>query len=321
MEDNQKYKKYLTELSNIYNEIKKYFELEYGKYLYNNKKLEINFSTQFYISKREQDNFISYEKKTKKFSLYLENSISIFNKIKNTKINMENDNIFQKLMDITKYNFTNSDLSLLIRNNKMTFEDYIKGQFIHEIFKSLIDLSTEEKITYSDSYGNYTTRRGTYYTEIVIESFTRIFCQKHNISYLPNTVKDIEILRITNNLIKNKKYLTVLLNEDINILLNEINNGIVTRMIMEFENKCFEEQYKLKNNTIKENLIETLTKTSIIEKKREIIDKLKELKETIKNNKKEQLDSFGYANIIQIVLFLLIIFSMSFLLIKLVIEK
>jgi len=277
-----------------------------------NRFLNINFNTQFFISNVKQDKFVKYDKTKNVFYLYIDESKRRFDELSNISysnfINIDFNNIYR--------NYKTEELSYLINNKKMKFDDYIIGEFYKELLLNIIDLTYGETIDYKDEYVNYCEKRGNFINEVFVELFLRRFSQKYNLPYLPSKI-DGDILKNLKTVFYEENF-SIILNNTLADLYNKVNGIMISNIINEYEEKKFEEKYKIKKGLLYNLELEFINQKSPYLRKYEIKKSLIDIKKDFENNnldnskmdwllnkltESSSTSSSGFANIIILVIF------------------
>lgn len=275
--DFEQYTSYLTDLYQFYQNIHDYVLLDFN--VKDDKSvLDIDFSEDFVVSNGIQSNFIMYDRNTKKYNLSLYYGIRKYYLLKNCKVSQYNGYTYKSKKLYLNY-FSDDERCLIMQNNKISFMDMIKSEFLHEYISSLIDIVSGVDYTFSDQYDSYAEKNGAFYNEIVVEFLTRKFAFKHNLFYLPLSIGDDKIFSVTNRIFNNSKNKEVILNSNMDALLNQLNR-VQAKSIVEYEERCFEEKYNLKKNSFEDNRKDALFSKTIDSKKEELKNILKNLKTT-----------------------------------------
>lgn len=297
----------LNELYNYYKKIYPYIENEYG-ILKDREELLVNFNTDFLISSSKQSNVIKYDFNSKKFLLSYEDGIEKYNNFKqNHNIDF---NINYKLDNNTFDYYSEDDISSMIQLNNISFMEYVKSEFLKEYFNKLIHLiSGSKNIEYSDDFGNYIKNKGYYFNNIICEVESRIFIKKYNLLFIPRSVGNKRILLLVKTILNRPETKKVVLNETIDYLEQIISNKKM-EIIEQYEQNCFEQEFKIKSGTLQNEIYSNIIRKSVKELRKELNDMITMVKSNIGLNNKTSsnpVDSFGYANI-SIVFCLLVAF-------------
>lgn len=156
----------------FYGEIKEQIIKDYGMYLDDQQKSRIiGFDlTNLKVVEDYQPFLIKYQGPG--FTLSFKDYLAKFQELENNDFQLSGDfteNVYKKYGQMGNNLFTKDEISSLIKFKHMTLERVIKGQFIHELFKSVINFEGQDN-----------------FTDGVCEYFTREFCNFHNIKYLPD---------------------------------------------------------------------------------------------------------------------------------------
>lgn len=191
----------------------------------------LNLMRDMVVSGVSQDNLVLFEKG--KFYLYLNTFKKKYEELKNRSL--PNDSYFS--LDVyTKYDnmedsaFGDDDLTVLIIYKDMSLEDIVLGQFIAELFKSLVNIKSSKNLILDIKGKTYNIPLGTYLGYAVVEYFARNFFRRHKIKYLPNPKYQM-YLQVVNELV-NMGYKDKLFSLDIDSLNDD--------MIKEIEKREFE---------------------------------------------------------------------------------
>lgn len=315
MNNINEYKRLLSIISSYHHNPNNTILKELLNYLTPSKKnrfLNINFNTQFFISNVKQDKFVKYDKNKNVFYLYIDEAKKRFDELSNISypniINIDFNNIYR--------NYKREELSYLINNKKMKFDDYIIGEFYKELLSNIIDLTYDKTIDYKDEYVEYHEKRGNFVKEVFAELFLRRFSQKYNFPYLPSEIDD--------NILKNLKTIfyeenfSIILNNTLVDLYNNANGIMISNIINEYEEKKFEEKYKIKKGLLYNLELEFINQKSPYLRKYEIKKSLIDIKKDFENNnldnskmdwllnkltESSSISSSGFANIIILVIF------------------
>lgn len=297
----------LNELFNYYQKIYPYIENEYG-IVKDKEMLSLNFNTDFLISSSKQNDIIRYDFNSKKFLLSYEGGIEKYNNFKqNSNIELDiNYKINNKVFDY----YSKDDIASIIQVNNISFIEYVKNEFLKEYFNKLIHLiSGSKKIEYSDDFGNYKKNKGYYFNHIICEIESRIFAKKYNLLFIPRSVGNKRIILLTKSILNRPELKRVVLNESIDSLKQIISNKKI-EIIEQYEQNCFEQEFKIKSGTLQNEIYSNIIRKSVKELCKELNDMITMVKSNIGLNKKTSsnpVDSFGYANI-SIVFCLLVAF-------------
>ena len=297
----------LSELFNYYQKIYPYIENEYG-IVKDKEMLSLNFNTDFLISSSKQNDIIRYDFNSKKFLLSYEGGIEKYNNFKqNSNIELDiNYKINNKVFDY----YSKDDIASIIQVNNISFIEYVKNEFLKEYFNKLIHLiSGSKKIEYSDDFGNYKKNKGYYFNHIICEIESRIFAKKYNLLFIPRSVGNKRIILLTKSILNRPELKRVVLNESIDSLKQIISNKKI-EIIEQYEQNCFEQEFKIKSGTLQNEIYSNIIRKSVKELCKELNDMITMVKSNIGLNKKTSsnpVDSFGYANI-SIVFCLLVAF-------------
>lgn len=259
--DFEQYISYLNDLYQFYQNIHDYILLDFN--IKDDKSvLDIDFCEDFVVSNGIQSGFIVYDRNTKKYNLSLYYGIRKYYLLKNCRVLQYNGYTYKSKKLYLNY-FSNDERCLIMQNNKISFMDMIRSEFLHEYISSLIDIVGDADYTF--------------YNEIVVEFLTRKFAFKHNLFYLPLSIGDDKIFSVTNRIFNNSKNKEVILNYNMDALLNQLNR-VQVKSIVEYEERCFEEKYNLKKNSFEDDRKDALFFKTIDSKKEQLKNVLKNLK-------------------------------------------
>ena len=211
-----------------------------------NDKLNINFYRDFEISENFTEGFIFYNAASQKFFLSLPNGISKYDKIRNVNpINLVD--IDSKLKNGYYSYFSNEEIAQIIKKYNIDFKSYIKYEFLRQYIKKIICLKGTRKLYYFDDYVKYTENIGFKLNDIIIEMEARLFASKFGLFYLPNSVGNINILKIIHLVCINNHDLII--NGNIDKLLDEL-PYFFSNKLFKFEEREFELKYHLHKNSL-----------------------------------------------------------------------
>ena len=307
MENNEvNYNFLLNELHMFYSEIKNYIFLYFDE-KYDKEPFEIDFFKDFVVSNNLNNRFILYDKDSQKFLLSIQEGISKYSKMKNTK-SLKLINIKDKMENKYFSCFTNDELSEIIKNYNVDFIKYIKSEFLHEYVKKIIDLQGNHHIHYSDDYVECSEDTGFVINDIIIELETRMFAKKFNLLYIP--------ISLGNDYILKKMYLIcleqqkIIFNANIDELLKNI-SYFNLKKLLEFEEKEFEKKYNLKKNSLSDEENGESSYKSF-DQNQELIRTLKNLKGKYLESLKVMSHSSGFVTIKSFIVVLFVISIMIF---------
>lgn len=279
--DISKYQEQLVNLYDFYNKIYGYLKIEFIPFLLKKDSFDIDFNNLFVISNTYQEESIYYDREIDKFRLSFNNAKENYNKLKKEYNNIDDlSNLQFKISNFQKYDFSYEELKYIISYKNISFEDYIKSQFLHEIINRVINLLSSKKIYYADEYKECTIEKGFYFNKAVVECITRNFAKKYNIFYLPKEIGNRRVIILINILLKTEKYKLILFNENIDILLNNIDRKNAT-IIENYEELLFEKENKLEKNSLKYYMMEVGKYGVISLQKMKLLNKLKEMKKIL----------------------------------------
>ena len=297
----------LNELFNYYQKIYSCIENEYG-ILKDKETLLLNFNTDFLLSSSKQNDIIKYDFNSKKFLLSYEGGIEKYNNFKQN-IDIDFDINYKLNNNVFDY-YSKNDISSIIQVNNISFIEYVKSEFLKEYFNKIIHLTSSSKeIEYSDDFGTYKKNKGDYFNYIICEVESRMFAKKYNLLFIPRSIGNKRMLLFAKGILYRQEIKTVVLNETIDSLEQVISNKKI-QIIEQYEQNCFEQEFKIKNGTLQKETYSNISRKSVKELRKELNDMIAMVKSNIglnKNSSSNPVDSFGYANI-SIVFCLLVTF-------------
>lgn len=276
----QQYQQLLSILASSYNKDNLFLKTV-SNYLNNIKKekfLNLNFKSNFFISNNMQKEFVKYDINQDRFLLRVEENLKFYNECLNTPYLIGNINQ-QDFNDIFR-KYSIEEISFLINNKKIEFEEYIVGQFYKELLSSIIDYTTEESLEYKDEYVKYSEKKGTYIKEVILEILMRKFSIECNFNYIPS----LEYRPIYNKLksMFKDENIPTLLNGNIKDFANF--NYFIKKNIDDYEIEMFEKNNKIKKGLITQIYLDYEKQMPTYLKKYEIKKNLNNLKNDYNNN-------------------------------------
>ena len=217
--------------------------------------------------------------------------------------------------------FSVQEIGTIIDYNKITLYDFIKGEFLRTLFLRIIDLRIPGNIYYQDDYGEYQKSKGTYFTQEIVEYLTREFATKYHICYIPN-IKYQKMLSTIDLIASNEQFKYEVINGNLKSFLNKFHNFMLSNEINRIEVEFFEEEFKIKKGTLESIELEILSEKDSITLKKELSVLLKETiqDEKLTNEERKKIlekilfkkGSFGFVNLLQLILLVAIIFIICY---------
>lgn len=294
------YNKLLSELFEYYKDIYKIMKKEFHSFT-NDKKLKIDFLSDFVISKEKQDGFIKYDSVINKFKLSILDGTNKYNELNNKSI-LKGIAVKQKY-DNNYYDYFNTDeISLLIKFYSISFKECIKSEFFREYVNKILDIKSTSEYRYSDDYGIYIEKTGFAFNDILIEAETRLISKKYDLFYLPHSIGDNNIIRVARSILLDNENKKIIINDYLDTLLDKL-PFFLKKDIYKYEENEFTKKYKLKDNIFELVWEEAIEYRSVKQRKKELLDKLLDVKNQFINGR----ESFGFINIIYIAITLIFI--------------
>ncbi len=289
----------MNDISRFYNKIRPNI-IEEFKMLNNQTLLTIDFNNDFILSREEQENFFMYDKDINKFKLSISSGIKNY---KSLSIHPAKDvNVINKYENDFFNKFTKEDQESLIYYNQIDILTLLESNFLYCYISKLINIVDTTMINYEDDFKICLEKRGIFWNQIIVETEVRRFSKKYNVFYLPNIIGYKEIFITTLGQLNNLNSRSLILNNQIEYIISHF-SIFISQKINNYEERCFEEKYNLKENTLSIAKKESLKQIPLFYKKQELLEELKKLKEILS----EKHPNTGYSSITSILLILVII--------------
>lgn len=311
MENNMNnYNLLLNEMYKYYNSIHDFIRQSFEE-INNHNLLNIDFYKDFVVFSEKQDGFVVYDAITNKFNLSIPCGLEKYNNLVKMPIT-KNINIKYKYEKQYYTFFSDEERALIIKNYNINFIEFIKTEFLHEYLKKILNIKSTKEYVYSDDYGIYSEKFGFSIKDIIIEIQSRLFSKRYRLFYLPLSIGNDEIIRKIKWILINNNNRNIILNDSLDTLLNRISTYQTTNII-KFEEEQFEKKHNLKKNSFEHDRLSNLLYKSTKQRKAELVDMIKNIKEQFINKSNSSLDnSYGFVNIIAIAIGLILILIMSF---------
>lgn len=324
------YQQVVKMLMTFYKEILPYLQVEYQMVLdeeKRNKLLNVDFYHQFFMVPKTGNNIITYCKDRNIFEISLLDARQKYEKLlQQVYYPSFIKQVLTKYSNMQVNTFSAQEVGIIVDKRKITMDDMIKGEFLYELFSSIIDLRVASKIEYRDDYGNYSKRRGSYFTEDIIEYLVRDFAVKYDIHYIPN-IRHQKMVNIIRLMASHKNFKYEVINGNLSTISHMFHALSISFKISQMEREYFEEEFKIKKGSIELEELEILSKKDSITLRKELSKSLSDAKKLIQNKditdqEKHQLllklfskeNSFGFANLLQFTCYLIVIFIASYIL-------